>query len=259
MSDKRFGGKIAFVTGATGGIGLAVSKRLVNEGATVVGIGRSKDKLVEIEEDLGEKFLGIKGDVTDETSVKEAIEEIVKRFGRLDLAFNIAGGFKLGTVYEQSAEDWKFTIDLVLNGVFYSQKHAAKQMKEQGEGAIVNIGSLNSHVPLYSGAAYASAKAGLEMLSRNAAIELGPFGVRVNSILPGLVVTSLTEGMTENEELYEEFKERIPLNRAADPDDIAGPILYLASHDARYINGASLVVDGGWEHTAYPDLSKHDL
>jgi len=256
MKDKRFQGKIAFVTGASSGIGLAITRRLIDEGAKVAGLARNTDKLNGLVEEYGDQFIAVPGDATEEESIKNAVEEVVKKFDRLDLAFNVAGDSRSGTVFEQSSEDWNYTVDLCLNGIFYSVKHEAMQMKKQGVGAIVNVTSLNSHVPMYAGAAYSSAKAGAEMLTRNAAIELAPFGIRVNAVLPGLVETPLTKSLTDVEDIYDAYMARIPENRPAKPEEIAGPSLYLVSEDASYINGASLVVDGGWEQTGYPDLSK---
>ena len=131
-------------------------------------------------------------------------------------------------------------------------------MKNNGvQGAIVNISSLNAHVPLFGGSAYASGKAGVEMFTKNAALELGRNGIRVNAILPGLVATPLTARFIGNEALYQDYIQRIVLGRAASPEEIAAPTLFLASDEARYVTGTSLVVDGGWEITNYPDLSKY--
>jgi NAD(P)-dependent dehydrogenase (short-subunit alcohol dehydrogenase family) len=154
--------------------------------------------------------------------------------------------------------DWNFTVDLILKGIYLCTKHEAQQMRASGRrGAIVNMSSINAHMPLFGGSAYAAAKAGVEMFTKNAALELGRDGVRVNTILPGLVHTPLTEGVISNVALKQDFLDRIPLHRPAQPADIAGPSLFLASEDAAYVTGASLVVDGGWELTGYPDLGRH--
>ncbi|SMX89970.1 short chain dehydrogenase [Brevibacterium sp. Mu109] len=154
-----------------------------------------------------------------------------------------------------SEGDWDFTVDLVLKGIFLSVKHEARAMT--GGGAIVNVASLNAHVPMWFGAAYVAGKAGAEGFTKNAALELGGKGIRVNAILPGLVTTPLTNDFSENEALSKEFEESIVLSRPAAPEEIAKPMLFLASDDASYITGTSLVVDGGWEITGYPDLSKY--
>ena len=121
-------------------------------------------------------------------------------------------------------------------------------------GAIVNIASLNAHVPMHAGAAYATAKAGVEMLTRNGALEWADRGIRVNAVLPGLVETPLTRPHFQDPARLDAFRARIPLGRPAQPAEIAGPALFLASADASYVSGASLVVDGAWEVGGYPDM-----
>lgn len=257
MKNKRFENKIAFVTGASSGIGLAISKMLIEEGAKVAGFARTEEKLNKIQEEYKDKFFPVAGDATNPEDVKKAVEKTMKKFGRIDTAFNVAGSSIFGTVVDQKVEDWKYVVDLCLNGMFYSIKYVGQEMKKQGSGTIVNITSLNSHVPMYAGSSYSSAKAGAEMLTKNAAIELARYNIRVNAILPGLVATPLTKELTDDEALNDAYMDRIPAKRSAQPEEIARPSLFLASDEASYINGASLVVDGGWEQTGYPDLSKY--
>ncbi|MFL5284262.1 MAG: SDR family NAD(P)-dependent oxidoreductase, partial [Rhodopila sp.] len=151
-----------------------------------------------------------------------------------------------------------FTVDLCLKGVFLGMKHQARQMMRlgapEGAGAIVNIASLNAHVPMHAGSAYVAAKAGVEMLSKNGALEFAEFGIRVNAILPGLVQTPLTRRHFDNADALAAFVARIPQGRPAQPEEIAAPALYLASDDASYVNGASLLVDGAWAVSGYPDM-----
>lgn len=249
-------GKAAIVTGGASGIGNAIVDQLIKAGLKVAVADVNEEKLTELEEMHQGKVLGIKTDVTKEADIKELVEKTVSTFGSLDYAFNVAGSMKMGEITELKEEDWDFTVDLCLKGVFLSVKHEAKYMKEHGGGAIVNIASLNAHVPLYYGTAYSSAKAGVEMITKNAALELAQHGIRVNAILPGLVKTPLTE-FTDEKEVNEAYMERIPMDRAADPSEIAGPSLFLVSEDASYVNGASLLVDGAWAVSGYPDLSKY--
>ncbi len=145
-------------------------------------------------------------------------------------------------------------LDICLKGVFLSVKHQARAMTDSGGGAIINVASLNSHVPMYGGGAYSSAKAGVEMLSRNAALELADRRIRVNTVSPGLTDTPLTAGFRDVAGVEDAFIARIPMARWGSPEDMAAAALFLASDDARYITGANLVVDGGWETTGYPDL-----
>ncbi len=246
--NDRFAGKVAVVTGAASGIGLAITKRLLAEGAKVVGSD------VNPLPDLADGFVGIAGDVTEESSAEELVATAIDRFGGVHAAFNVAGGARGGYIVDLAEADWDFTVDLCLKGVFLGMKHQARQMMRQGSGAIVNIASLNAHVPMHAGSAYVAAKAGVEMLSRNGALEYAEFGLRVNAILPGLVQTNLTRRHFDNPAALAAFEQRIPMGRPAQPEEIASPALYLASDDASYVNGASLLVDGAWAVSGYPDM-----
>lgn len=244
----RFAGTVAVVTGAASGIGLAIAKRLLAEGARVVGCD------LQDFEDLGTGFVGLKGNVTEEASAEALVATAVEKFGAVHAAFNVAGGVRAGYIVDLAEADWDFTVDLCLKGVFLGMKHQARQMMRQGGGSIVNIASLNAHVPMHAGSAYVAAKAGVEMLSRNGALELSEFGIRVNAILPGLVQTPLTRRHFDNPAALAAFEQRIPMGRPAQPEEIAAPALYLASQDASYVNGASLLVDGAWAVSGYPDM-----
>jgi NAD(P)-dependent dehydrogenase (short-subunit alcohol dehydrogenase family) len=244
----RFAGKVAVVTGAASGIGLAITRRLLDEGASVVGSDLQPFG------DLGDRFAGIEGDVTREASAEALVAMAVAWFGAVDAAFNVAGGARGGYIVDLAEADWDFTVDLCLKGVFLGMKHQARQMMRQGSGSIVNIASLNAHVPMHAGSAYVAAKAGVEMLSRNGALEFAEFGIRVNAILPGLVQTPLTRRHFDNADALAAFEQRIPMGRPAQPEEIAAPALYLASDDASYVNGASLLVDGAWAVSGYPDM-----
>lgn len=212
--------------------------------------------------DLGPGFVGIEADVTQESAAEQLVATAVARFGAGHAAFNVAGGARSGYIVDLAEADWGFTVDLCLKGVFLGMKHQARQMMRQGTDtgapkgttSIVNIASLNAHVPMHAGSAYVAAKAGVEMLSRNGALEFAPFGIRVNAILPGLVQTALTRRHFDNPDALAAFGERIPMGRPAQPEEIAAPALYLASDDASYVNGASLLVDGAWAVSGCPDM-----
>ncbi|MGW0174904.1 SDR family NAD(P)-dependent oxidoreductase [Rhodococcus sp. NPDC003322] len=257
MSSGRFSGRTAVVTGAASGIGEAIASRLLAEGATVAGIDLATDRLERMAEEFGNAFLPTPADVTVEAEVESALAAAASRFGRVDLAFNVAGASRVGAIVDLDEADWDFTVDLVQKGVFLCTKHEARHMRAGGRGgAIVNVASLNAHVPMPAGSPYSTGKAGAEMFSKTAAVELAPDGIRVNVVLPGLVDTPLVAPVMAYEPAHEMFLERIPVARAATPEEIAGPCLYLASDDATYVTGASLVVDGGWELSNYPDLRR---
>lgn len=258
--NGRFGGKVAMVTGAASGIGRAIARRLHAEGASVLGSDVNVEGLNTLAAELGDRFLARAGDVTVEADVALMVDAAVEHFGGLHHGFNVAGGNRAGYLLDLETEDWDFTIDLCLKSVFLCVKHQARRMAAgggdagAGGGSIVNIASLNAHVPMHAGAAYATAKAGVEMLSKNAALEFAELGVRVNAVLPGLVETPLTRRHFDNPDALAAFVSRIPQGRAAQPEEIAAPALFLASDDASYINGSSLLVDGAWAVSGYPDM-----
>jgi NAD(P)-dependent dehydrogenase (short-subunit alcohol dehydrogenase family) len=253
--EHRFRGKVAVVMGAASGIGRAIAIRLHAEGATVLAADLNQDGLTALEGELGVRCHGILADVTREAHIEAVIAAAVDRFGAVDTAFNVAGASRPGYIVDLPEVDWDFTVDLCLKGVFLGMKHQARQMMRQKTGGtIVNIASLNAHVPMHAGSAYVSAKAGVEALTKNGALEFAEYGIRVNAILPGLVQTPLTRRHFDNPDALAAFVERIPMGRPAQPEEIAAPALYLASEDAGYVSGASLLVDGAWAVSGYPDM-----
>ena len=257
MTDQRFVGRCAVVTGAASGIGRAITQRFVADRGTVVAGDIDAGGLRSLHDEHGDSVAVLRSDVTDEDDVAALVALGVERFGGVDAAFNVAGGNRPGLITEMTEVDWDFTVALCLKSVFFGVKHAARQMAAAGNGgAIVNIASLNSRVPMVFGAAYSAAKAGVASLTQSAAIELGDLGIRVNTVSPGLTATPLIGPMMSIPGADQAFTNQIPLRRPAQPDDIAGAATFLASDDAAYINGVNLFVDGGWEHTAYPDLRR---
>jgi meso-butanediol dehydrogenase/(S,S)-butanediol dehydrogenase/diacetyl reductase len=254
MTD-RFDQQAAVVTGAASGIGLAIVRRFVAEGGRVAAGDIAADGLRALQDDLGDRVVTVTCDVTSEADVEALVAACGDRFGSVDVGFNVAGGSRPALIVDQSEEDWDFTVDLCLKGVFFGIKHEARRMVAAGNGgAIVNIASLNSRVPMFFGSAYAAAKAGVVSLGQSAALELGEHGIRVSTVSPGLTETPLAAPMTSLSAVNEAFMDRIPLRRAATPEDIAAAALFLASADGAYVTGANLFVDGGWEQTGYPDL-----
>lgn len=252
----RFENKVALVTGGSSGIGYAIVKALVEEGAKVVVGARGQDALNKVKEEFGDNVEVVVTDVVNEEDNEKLVKVAVDSFGKLDVAFNVAGGSKMGKIDSISEEDWMWTVNLCLKGVFLGMKHQINQMKKNGGGAIVNVSSLNSDVPMWGGSAYAAAKAGVSMLTKNAVLENSKDNIRFNALLPGLIETPLTTQLMEAEALNKEFMDRIPLRRAGQPEEIAKVALFLASDDASYVTGATLIADGGWAVTGYPDLGK---
>lgn len=252
MTD--FTGKVALVTGGASGIGRAIVQRLHGSGAQVIAADiNAHGSGGEPAEDRLET---IATDVTRGADVEAACARAVQRFGRLDVVFNVAGSARLGTILDTDEADWHSTLDLLLTGTFLVTRHAARAIRDTGlGGAMVNVASLNAHVPMYGGSAYSAGKAAVENFTKSAALELARHRIRVNAVLPGLVRTPMTTGWFDGDAIEQDFLRRILLARAAEPDELAAPSVFLASDDASYITGTSMVVDGGWEITNYPDTS----
>ncbi|MGW8483158.1 SDR family NAD(P)-dependent oxidoreductase [Microbacterium sp. NPDC055903] len=250
-----FENSVAVVTGGVSGIGAAITQRLVDRGAKVFVADINADAVAAASDTFGPNVEGLRTDVTDEASMEALFAAAVERFGTIDAVYNVAGGSKPAAVVDMDLATWDFNIKLNLYGAFLGTKLGAKQFIAEGkQGAIVNIASLNSQVPMHFGAGYSTAKAGVVMLTKNAALELGGKGIRVNAVSPGLVATPLTGGLLSLDGVMDAYIDRIPAGRPADPDEIAGVALFLASPDASYVNGENIVVDGAWATTGYPDL-----
>ena len=253
--SERFAGRVAIVTGGVSGIGAKITARLVAEGASVVVADINADLVATATDTFGEKVTGRRTDVTNEADFEGLVAETVAKHGTLDTIFNVAGGTKPGTLTDISFDDWDFTVRLNLYSAFLGTRLAARQFIKEGKaGSIVNIASLNSIVPMHFGVGYTAGKAGAVMLTKQAALELGEHGIRVNAVSPGLVSTPLTRGLRDIPGVDEAYFDRIPLKRAAEPEEIAAAALFLASDDASYISGDNLIVDGAWATTGYPDL-----
>lgn len=254
MTASRFAGRTAVITGGGSGIGLAIARRFAADGGHVVANDVDPERAAALQAELGAGGVAMAGDVTREADVAALFGAAMERFGAVHASFHVAGANRPGYIARMVEADWDFTVDLCLKGVMFAMKHAAQAMLTGGGGAMVNIASLNAHVPMHAGAAYSAAKAGVEMLTKNGALELTPSGIRVNAILPGLVQTPLTRRLFDNPDIHAAFMERIPQGRAAQPEEIAAPALFLASDDASYVSGASLLVDGAWAVSGYPDM-----
>ena len=252
---NRFENKVAVVTGGVSGIGAKVAERFIAEGGKAVIADINAELTGQVSDILGPNVRGIQTDVTNENQFQAAIDLAVSEFGTLDAVFNVAGGSRSGTLLDISFEDWDFTVRLNLYSAFLGTRLAARQfIAENKPGAIVNVASLNSIVPMHFGVGYTASKAGAEMLSRQAALELTDRGIRINTVSPGLVETPLTNQLTSVPAILQSYMERIPIGRMAQPEEIAAAVLFLASDDASYISGNNLVVDGAWNTTGYPDL-----
>jgi 3-oxoacyl-[acyl-carrier protein] reductase len=247
-------GRVALVSGAASGIGLACVERFVAAGARVCAGDVNGPALEQLAERMGDRLIASQGDITLEKDVARLVQAAVDGFGRLDIAVNCAGVGALSLVTDTELDQWQLVLGTCLTGVFLATKHEAKAMVKGEGGVIVNIASINARVPAEGMSAYCSAKAGVEMFTRVAALELGPHGVRVCGIGPGLIDTPMTQFQRDMPFLRDAFVEGIPLGRVGRPEDVAEAALFLVSDQAGWISGDTLFVDGGSLGGGYPKL-----
>jgi NAD(P)-dependent dehydrogenase (short-subunit alcohol dehydrogenase family) len=247
---QRFANRVAVVTGAGSGIGRAIALRLLDEGATVVFTDVNEvalqQTLAALPADDLDRSRSFRLDVSEEADHLKLRRWLTKEFGRFDVLVNCAGIAGSGDeVIHCRVQDWDRTMAVDLRGVFLGIKHAALVMIRQPEGgAIVNIASVAALCGAAGGLAYSAAKAGVINLTQTTAVELGPSRVRVNAICPGFILTPILAGGSADE-MQRMAPDSQPLPYLGEPEDIAGVAAFLASDDARYITGATIVADGG--------------
>jgi len=245
-------GKVAVITGAASGIGLATAKRLSQAGAAIALLDIHVRKGREAEQDIGRtgaKARFYQCDVTSATACKEAAQAVKRDFGRIDILFNNAGVIRRRSVVNLDEEDWDLVLGVNLKGIYLMSKYVIPIMAEGGGGSIINTGSGWGLKGGPRAAAYCAAKAGVVNLTRAMAIDHGKDGIRVNCVCPGDTETELlreeARQLGEDEhEFFESCADR-PIPRIGQPDDIANAVLYLASDLSSWVTGAFLVVDGG--------------
>jgi len=243
----RVEGKVAIVTGAASGIGEETAVRLSEEGAAVcvADIDRENGRrVVEAIKDAGGTALFVHTDVTKTAAIRRMIERTVQIFGRLDILHNNAIWFRHGSAVELDEKDWDKTLNAGLKAVFIAAKYGIPAMRESGGGAIVNTASVHSLVSFATCTAYDSAKAGLLGLTRTLALDYGP-DIRVNAVLPGAILTPLWDNLEVPQRERRRYARMVPAKRLGTGRDIANAVLYLASDEASFVTGTSLVVDGG--------------
>jgi len=247
---KSFAGKCVLVTGATSGIGQAVARAFRNSGARLAAIGRNQIALDELDGDGNDsnQVLKITADVTDNEAMRDVVDSVAAKFGRLDVLVNGAGHISSGTIEDTSLAAWDAMMNVNLRASFYLMQLCAPHLIGT-KGNVVNISSVTGLRSFPGVLAYCVSKAGLDQLTRCAALELAPKGVRVNAVNPGVVVTEIHKRGGMNEEAYAKFLEHSrtthPLGRVGKPAEIADLVLFLASDEASWITGATYSIDGG--------------
>ena len=254
MKQYDLTGKVALVTGASYGIGFAIAKGLAYAGATIVFNDRKEDlveKGIEAYKEEGIKAYGYVCDVTDEDAVEELIKKIENEVGIVDILVNNAGIIKRIPMCEMKAAEFREVIDVDLNAPFIMSKAVIPGMIKKGHGKIINICSMMSELGRETVSAYAAAKGGLKMLTKNIASEFGEHNIQCNGIGPGYIATPQTAPLREKQadgsrHPFDSFIiAKTPAARWGDPEDLAGPAVFLASDASNFVNGHILYVDGG--------------
>ncbi len=249
--EDSFANKVVLVTGATSGIGHAVAVKFASASARVVALGRNQTALGQIEtavRDAGGEPLVIAVDVTNTSETQRAVEETINKFGGLNVLVNAAGHISTGSIEDTSLAAWDAMMNVNLRAVFHLMQLAAPHLIKT-KGNIVNVSSVTGLRSFPGVLAYCVSKAGVDQLTRCAALELAPQGVRVNAVNPGVVVTEIHKRGGMSTENYENFLEHSktthPIGRVGDPKEIAELVFYLASEKAAWITGATYPIDGG--------------
>lgn len=255
MSGGRFAGKVALVTGSGRGLGRAVALGLASEGASVVVCSRTVGEVEATAKEaqaLGVDALAHPADVRDTDAVDQLVSATVGAFGGVDICINCAGVFALTPAPETTTEQFSALLETNLVGAYTVCRTVGAVMVAAGHGKIVNFASLLSFTAFPQRAAYAASKGGVLQLTRVLGVEWAPHGVNVNAVAPGMIRIETPHPAIERKALSEEqIVARIPAGRRGRPADIVGPTLFLASHDAEYVHGQTLVVDGGWLSNGY--------
>lgn len=239
--------KVAIVTGAASGIGLACALRYAREGATVVGIDRQTSDDWQAVEELADSSSFHQLDVTDGDAQKEVAEETVAMFGRIDVLLTAAGVGDGGPVGMLDEAAWDRVVDINLKGTFLSIKSVIDTMSSQRSGSIITVASVEGINGTEGGSAYNASKGGVILLSKNVAIDYGRMGIRCNAICPGFIDTPLLQGiMGSMPEFKADVIRETKFGRLGKPEEIAGAAYFLASDDSSYVSGHALVVDGGY-------------
>jgi len=249
MSDQRFSGKVAVITGGCSGIGLSTGVRIAAEGGSVALLDINTDAFAFAEEEMkkvSDKFIIANADVVSQQSLRDAFGKTADAFGKVDILVTSAGVGEGTRIQDMTEEDWNRVVSINLNGTFLASKIAVEEIrKHKNGGAIVTIASIGGLRAIYSGSAFAASKGAIVNFTRNLAVELAPEKIRVNCICPGVVLTTLTKSWLKDPAKFNTVSYAHPMGRLGQPEEIAAGITFLASDDASYVTGVALPVDGG--------------
>lgn len=250
----RLQAKVALVTGASSGIGRAIAIQFAREGADLILCDLRPDSRLEEEEPTTEEAVVLQGrralfvtcDVADPQAVDQAVSAGLAQFGRIDVLVNSAGIFIRNRVDSVTDAEWDRVIGVNLKGCFHTCRRVLPEMVRQGRGKVVNISSIHGILGTGEAATYCASKGGVENLTRQLAFDYARQAINVNAISPGTIITAMSKPFQENQVFLEEYRRRTLLPRLGFPQDVAYAAAFLASHEADFITGHSLVVDGGW-------------
>ncbi|HEY4357327.1 MAG TPA: glucose 1-dehydrogenase [Acidobacteriaceae bacterium] len=250
MHEKQFdlSGRVAVVTGASRGLGQYMGRALAKAGADLVITSRRLDDLRDFQQEieaLGRRVLPLELDVRDEASIRNMAPAAIAHFGRIDILLNNAGCNVRKPSVDVTWDDWNLVLDTNLRGAFFVATSFAPHMIANGYGRIINIGSVTSVFGYAGIGPYCASRGGIKQLTMSLADEWGASGITVNCLAPGWFKTAQNAVLYENEKWVEYLKERIPLKRPGQPDDLNGAVVFLASDASAYITGQTLLVDGG--------------
>ena len=247
---SRLEGKIALVTGSSQGIGQGVAVRLAQEGAKIVVNFHSHpegadDTLKQIH-DAGSEGIAIQADLGQTAEIDSLIQQSLAKYGQIDILVNNAGLEKRAPFWEVTEADYDLVLEVNLKGVFFTTQAFVKQLiSRKAPGRVINMSSVHEELPFPHFASYCASKGGLKMLCRDLAIELAPFNITVNNVAPGAIETRINTKLLNDKDKLAALLANIPLRRLGEPGDVAGAVLFLASSDANYITGTTIIVDGG--------------
>ncbi len=242
-------GKAALVTGGGRGLGRAIALALARAGADVAVASRTQAELDQVAgeiESLGRRSAALQADISRPAEAKGAVREAAKAFGHLDILVNAAGVNRRTPSLEVDEELWDWILDVNLKGMFFASQEAARLMRDQGRGSIINIASVLSEIGIPTIAPYAASKTGVLGLTRTLAAEWGPYGIRVNAIGPGYFPTKMTQRLFADPDWVARLNRQVPLGRPGQPDDLGGAAVFLASDASSYVTGQVIYVDGGY-------------